>query len=355
VVFGAATVLLGGGRMLAPRGPAGVGPEAGELDRAALIISAAGRCTAHLAFTGDKRLHFSENGNAFLMYQIEGRSWVAMGDPVGEPAEFRELLRAFVERADRHGGRPVFYSIHGTLAGLYRECGLTLVKLGEEALVPLDAFSLTGSERAGLRRWRNANQRAGCSVEVVEGADVVALLPELRAVSDAWLEDRRAREKRFSLGAFDDDYVCRFPVAVVRQADRIVAFATLWISGDGREVQVDLMRRVPDGPSNVMNYLFVECMLWAKEAGCSVFNLGMAPLSGLRTDATAPFWDRIGHVLWTHGEQFYNFQGLRHFKERFDPEWQTRYVAAHGGPGLPTAMLNVATLVGGGVRGMLAR
>jgi phosphatidylglycerol lysyltransferase len=79
----------------------------------------------------------------------------------------------------------------------------------------------------------------------------------------------------------------------------------------------------------------------------------MAPLSGLRTDANAPFWDRIGHLLWTHGEQFYNFQGLRHFKEQFDPEWHTRFVAAPGGPALPTSMLNVATLVGGGLRGML--
>jgi lysylphosphatidylglycerol synthetase-like protein (DUF2156 family) len=81
----------------------------------------------------------------------------------------------------------------------------------------------------------------------------------------------------------------------------------------------------------------------------------MAPLSGLNTDGTAPFWNRIGHLVWTHGEHFYNFQGLRQYKERFDPEWRTRYIASAGGTALPRTMVNVATLVGGGARAMLGR
>ena len=104
-----------------------------------------------------------------------------------------------------------------------------------------------------------------------------------------------------------------------------------------------------------MSLLFVECMLWARDQGYQTFSLGMAPLSGLRTDGAASFWDRIGHFVWSHGEHFYNFRGLRQFKERFDPEWQARYVASPGGPALPVMMLNVATLVGGGLRGTVAR
>jgi phosphatidylglycerol lysyltransferase len=353
MVAGAVGVLLGGRRIFAPRRPGPQTADDGGMARVADIVARSGRCTAHLAFTGDKRFLFSPGGTAFLMYQVEGRSWVVMGDPVGDAADFRELVWSFVEEVDRHGGRPVFYNVLPDHADLYRECGLSLAKLGEEAVVPLEEFSLTGKARTNLRNCRNTSRRMGLTVEFVAPDDVKALLPALREVSEAWLTHRNGKEKRFSLGAFDEEYVRRFPLVVVRQEERITAFATLWTGADGREVQVDLMRRLPDGPRTVMTFLFLECILWAGENGFTSFNLGMAPLSGLRTDGTASFWDRIGHLLWTHGEQFYNFRGLRTFKQGFGPRWRTCYVAAPGGLALPNAMVNVATLVGGGIRGVV--
>ncbi|WP_432564142.1 bifunctional lysylphosphatidylglycerol flippase/synthetase MprF [Kineococcus sp. SYSU DK003] len=324
-----------------------------EMAQVSDIVARTGRCLSQLAFTGDKRFHFSPGGGAFLMYEVEGRSWVVMGDPVGDPGDFRELVGSFVAEVDRHAGRPVFYNVRADHAELYRECGLSLAKLGEEAVVPLADFSLSGKARTNLRTCRNKSRRLGMSVEFVAPADVEPLLPALREVSQAWLEERNGKEKRFSLGAFDEEYVRRFPLVVVRQEGRITAFATLWISADDAEVQVDLMRRLPDGPNGVMTFLFVECLLWAQENGFASFNLGMAPLAGLSTGATASFWDRAGHLLWTHGEQFYNFRGLRDFKQGFGPQWRTCYVAAPGGPALPNAMVNVATLVGGGIRGVV--
>ncbi|GAB7191153.1 bifunctional lysylphosphatidylglycerol flippase/synthetase MprF [Kineococcus sp. NUM-3379] len=350
---GALGVLIGGFRLLRPASP---GPQVDCEDEMALvedIVARSGRATSQLAFTGDKRFHFSPSAAAFLMYQVEGRSWVVMGDPVGHPDDFRELIVSFLEEVDRHGGRPVFYNVLPDHADLYRECGLSLAKLGEEAVIPLADFTLSGKARLNLRTCRNKSQRLGLTVEFVAPEDVAPLLPALREVSEAWLAQRNGKEKRFSLGAFDEEYVSRFPLVVVRQEEQVIAFATLWSCADGQEVQVDLMRRLPDGPNTVMTYLFVECILWAKENGFASFSLGMAPLSGLRSDGTGSFWDRVGHLLWTHGEQFYNFKGLRKFKQGFNPRWQTCYVAAPGGLALPNVMMNVATLVGGGVRGVV--
>ncbi|WP_432492815.1 bifunctional lysylphosphatidylglycerol flippase/synthetase MprF [Kineococcus auxinigenes] len=350
---GAVGVLIGGRRILTSAAP---DPQAAceqVMARVSAVVARWGRCTSHLAFTGDKRFHFSPGGTAFLMYQVEGRSWVVMGDPVGDPAEFRGLVRGFVEEVDRHGGRPVFYNVLPDHADLYRECGLSLAKLGEEAVVPLAEFTLAGRARTNLRTCRNKSQRLGLSVEFVAPEDVAPLLPALREVSDAWLAQRNGKEKRFSLGAFDEEYVSRFPLVVVRQEERITAFATLWVGGDGREVQVDLMRRLPDGPNTVMTFLFVECILWAGENGFSSFSLGVAPLSGLRSGAAASSWDRVGHLLWSRGERFYNFRGLRTFKQGFTPRWRTRYVATPGGLALPNAVVDVATLIGGGIRGVV--
>jgi lysylphosphatidylglycerol synthetase-like protein (DUF2156 family) len=36
-------------------------------------------------------------------------------------------------------------------------------------------------------------------------------------------------------------------------------------------------------------------------------------------------------LLFRHGEHFYNFQGLRAFKDKFDPIWEPRYLASLGG------------------------
>ncbi|WP_299037659.1 bifunctional lysylphosphatidylglycerol flippase/synthetase MprF [uncultured Pseudokineococcus sp.] len=353
MVAGTVGVLVGGRWVLRRRTPDQRASDDAELARVEDLVTRSGRCLAHLAFTGDKRFHFAPCGAAFLMYQVEGRSWVVMGDPVGDPTAFPGLLRSFVEEVDRHGGRPVLYNVLEDHAELYRECGLALTKLGEEAVVPLADFTLSGKARTNLRTCRNKSSRLGMTVELVAAADVGPLVPELREVSDAWLAERNGKEKRFSLGAFDEEYVRRTPLVVVRQEGRVIAFATLWVGGDGEEVQVDLMRRLPDGPSTVMTYLFVECILWAKENGFSTFNLGMAPLSGLRSGAGAPVWERLGHLVWTHGEQLYNFKGLRGFKQGFGPRWRTCYVAAPRGLALPHAMVDVATLVGGGVRGLV--
>ncbi|MEJ5866848.1 bifunctional lysylphosphatidylglycerol flippase/synthetase MprF [Pseudokineococcus sp. 5B2Z-1] len=352
-VAGVAGVVLAGTWVLRRRRPDGASADDDELARVEDLVARSGRCAAQLAFTGDKRFFFAPCGAAFLMYQVEGRSWVVMGDPVGDPAAVPGLLRSFLAEVDRHAGRPVLYSVLDDHADLYRASGLAVTKFGEEAVVPLQGYTLSGKARTNLRTCRNKSQRLGMTVEVVAPEDVDPLVPELRAVSDAWLAERRGGEKRFSLGAFDDDYVRRSPVAVVRQEGRVIAFATLWVGGDGEEVQVDLMRRLPDGPSTVMTYLFVESLLWAQEQGFSAFNLGTAPLSGLRTGAGAPAWERLGHLVWTHGGPLYNFQGLRAFKQGFGPQWRPCYVAAPRGLVLPGAMVDVATLVGGGVRGVV--
>jgi len=324
-----------------------------ELERAVPILARASHGNASLVWTGDKQVLFSPGGNALLMYRVHGRSWVVMGDPVGDEREFDELIWLFLRACLARCGRPVFYCVRDDLADLYREHGLSLVKLGEEAMIGLEDFTMTGKRRAKLRSECRSSTRAGVVVEVVAGEQLRAVMPALREVSDLWLQERHTREKSFSLGAFDEEYVSRFPVAVARIEDEVVAFATLWASGARHEVKVDLMRRRTQAPRTVMTHLFVESMNWAKENGYHTFNIGMAPLAGLRTDGTGSFWERIGHQLWTHGEHFYNFQGLRQFKERFDPDWETRYVASLGGPALPVMMLDVAVLVAGGVRGMV--
>lgn len=80
------------------------------------------------------------------------------------------------------------------------------------------------------------------------------------------------------------------------------------------------MRFDAEAPRDVMEQLFVELMLWGKAQGYATFDLGVAPMSGLEARRLAPLWSRIGALAFRYGEHFYNFQGLRRFKEKFEPQ-----------------------------------
>jgi phosphatidylglycerol lysyltransferase len=174
-------------------------------------------------------------------------------------------------------------------------------------------------------------------------------------ISDSWLTEKKTREKGFSLGFFAENYINRFPVAVVRRDERIVAFANIWTSGDKEELSVDLMRHLEDAPAGVMDYMFVHLMVWGQEQGYRWFNLGMAPLSGLENRSLGPLWNRVGSLAYRFGENFYNFQGLRQYKEKFDPVWEPTYLASPGGLALPRILTNLAALISGGLRGVVAK
>ncbi len=331
-------------------------PSEAELARALPLIKQSPSAQTHLALMGDKALLFDPEDRAFIMYAIGGRSWVAMGDPVGrDPKARQELVWTFHELCERAGGWPVFYQVNPRDLDLYLEVGMSLLKVGEEARVRLDQFNLDGKSKKSLRNIVSKLQRDGLRMEIVPVERVPELLPRLKPVSDAWLRDKRVREKGFSLGSFDARYLARTPMAVVWQDEQPVAFANLFLGDTLEEASVDLMRQLPDGPPGIMDYLFVELMLWSKAQGYRWFNLGMAPLSGLQNRRQAPLWNRFGALLFGRGERFYNFRGLHRYKDKFDPEWEPRYMAVPGGIALPVVLTNVASLISGGLTGVVRR
>jgi phosphatidylglycerol lysyltransferase len=330
-------------------------PDAATLDRVRAVTTTSRSAIASVALLGDKSFLFSDSGKAFIMYAISGSCWVAMSDPVGPVEERTELVWRFRELCDHYDVHPVFYEVTPESLPLYLDVGLTPFKFGECARVALDRFTLEGPARKGTRYVLKRQERDGSTFEVVAAQGVAAIVDELRTVSDSWLAKRNTREKGFSLGSFSADYVCNFPVGVARRGGRIVAFTNLWCGAEKDEVAPDLMRYAGDAPSDSMEYLFTKVMLWAQAEGYRWFNLGMAPLAGLEAHALAPFWQRVGAFAYRHGEHFYNFQGVRHYKEQFDPEWQPRYLVAPGGLVLPRVLASVGALVSGGLKGLVSR
>jgi phosphatidylglycerol lysyltransferase len=351
------TLALGVWQLLRPAGARIAPPNADEIARARRIAVLQSRPDALLALMGDKSFLFSNSGLGFLMFATRGRTWAALGDPIGPATEWPELVWRFIELADRHGGRAAFYQIPASSLPLYLDAGLKILKLGEEARVFLPTFSLEGSARAELRYVGKRGERDGLQFEMIPPERVASIMEEIEHISNAWVNKYAAGgEKRFSVAAFQRDYLLSQSVALLRQNGEAVAFASVMTTQIRDEVTVGLMRYIPGQTSRyAMEYLFLRLIEWLRKQGYRSFSLGMVPLSGFNTHRLAPRWHRLGRLIWSLGRSFYNFQGLRTFKGKFHPVWEPRYLAASGWFGPYLALIDITAQIGGGMRGAIGR
>lgn len=307
-----------------------------------------GDTNAMLVASGDKDL-FVDRDRGFCLYRTIGPYLVVFSDPVVRaPADRGAFLNALFDHAGNLDRRPVFYQISLNWIPPLHDRGYAFFKLGEEAQVSLERFTLEGHAGKEYRQFLRRAERDGVRFRVLPPYEVERVLPELSAISATWLENKRVRERQFSIGFFDPDYLGRFPCAVVEdKSGRIIAFANMLLGPKNEELSIDLMRHLDDAP-RVMDFMFTSLFLYGKERGYQRFNMGMAPLSSVGEIRGAHTRERLANLFSQHGETWYNFQGLRLYKEKFGPEWVPRYMAYQNAWEWPVAIAHVSALIAGG-------
>ena len=274
-----------------------------QLKRIEQIIAGADSIhnNAFLAFTGDKRFMFSETGRSLIMFGIKGRAWISVGPAIGQVNEVAGLEVQFINKARSLRAFPSFYGITKTDALRLEKAGLVKEKLGEKATLSLEGYSFSGRGKRDIRSARNKAVDAGCRFEVMDAEKVLGILPRLRAISDNWLSSNSALEKKFSLGRFDEAYLKSFQIAVVFKNNEPIAFANLWVKN--AVVAIDMMRYMSPAQPGLMDYLFMEVILWAQEKQLKLFDMGAAPLSGLAEQPSASAVGKLGGLIFVKGEQ----------------------------------------------------
>lgn len=307
-----------------------------------------GRSDAALAFTGDKLFLIHPEGDAFLMFRPGRRTWVIMGDPVGNTARWSELLWEIYRQCDRAFCRLCIYQASEAMLPLMVELGLQPIKYGEEAVVDPAAFTLAGPAMKSLRNSRTRAARDGLVLRIVPQGEVVQWYDQLKEISDQWLAAKGQAEKGFSLGSASLTYLSQFDIAVITRAgapDDVVAFANIWKSGDGEELSIDLMRTSQAAPPGTMDFMLTGLVEHARSQGCKRFCLGLAPMSGVRGGKLAPPWAKLVGLLFSAGRVGYNFRGMRFYKDKFAPRWRSRYIGLPSGYGSIPALLSVVQLI----------
>jgi phosphatidylglycerol lysyltransferase len=325
-------------------------PEEDDIRRALHAHAAYGVGTTPLMVAVADKSVFFDGPRGFCLYRTIGPYLTVFADPVvrsqPERGAFMDALFAFAANLDR---RPLFYQISLDWIPLLHDRGYHLFKLGEEAQVHLDRLTLDGHAGKMNRQILRRAERDGLAFRIMQPDEVDRRMTELAEISDGWLREKGVIERQFSIGFFDPSYMRRFPCAVVETANaepRLLAFANLLEGPRHEELSVDLMRYRTDGPG-VMDFLLFSTMLHGKANGYRRFNLGMAPLASVGEHRGARVGERLAGLLFRRGEQWYNFQGVRFFKQKFDPEWVPRYMAYQSAVEWPVALAHASALIAG--------
>jgi phosphatidylglycerol lysyltransferase len=326
-----------------------------DLATAAAIVARGAEPSAQAVFLGDKSLLFDAERDAFVMYGRIRCSWIAAGDPVGPPSKLGEMVQLFADAAAAAAAWPAFYKIVPDNIDVYLESNFLVGKVGEIARVPAAGFTLDGARRRRLRRSQKQARESGVIVQIIPSGSGESIMRDLEEVSGDWLRQQRGREKGFSLGAFRPDYVNRFPIAVARVGGSVVAFVTAWSSETKRQLEVDLMRSHAGAPSGTMHALLVDLIHWAAAQGFDSVSLGMSPLAGVNPLGEGGRLQLLRRAMTRFGSRFYDFEGLREFKQSFDPEWEPRYLASSPGIARSLVLAHLAALTSGGIAGMFRK
>ena len=300
---------------------------------------------ASYALMGDKALLFNKKTDAFLMYAIEGKSWISLGDPVGGEKDQQELALKFNDLCRRSKAWPLFFEVDQDHFQFYLDMGLTVMKIGEEGRVALKSLTLESMASADLKNtYQRFKEAEDYSFEVLPAGGWGHLAGELKKTSEDWLSKNKTREKGFLTGFYSEKYLGFSPMALVRKEGKVAAFANLHLSGGQEEVSADLLRSTGEASAALEDYLLLEALLWARDQQYKWFNLGTAPLLDAEESPLAPFKDQLKEILSPYGHAA-SLLDIRKDKERFNPEWSPKYLAASGNLPLAVAFNNIRSLV----------
>lgn len=307
-----------------------------------LLKNQGGSKEAFLSFLDDKDLYWLEKDScdlACLQIRTVADKVIVMGDPIGNEKYFNELLDKFINEVDDLGYNIVFYEINKDITMKVHEYGFNFMKFGESANVDLNEFNLDGKKKKNLRKTINKIDREGYSFEVLNKPFDGKTIKRLQEISNVWLGE--GKEKGFSLGFFDRDYLNAGDIAVVRDPqNKIIAFANLCPIYYKNWATVDLMR-YEDDVDGLMDYLFINIFSYLKENNIEYFDLGMAPLSNVGVMRHSFLQEKMVYMIFKLGDHFYSFEGLKAYKDKYASFWEERYLSYSRGSSLIFAGLSL--------------
>lgn len=308
-----------------------------------------GRCydSYHVTDPGREQF-FTRNGRGSLAFARTGKTIHITGGLLAPDDEKETLLTEFIAHARRQKSTFAFYNISDDDLPLFRKHGFVATKWGEDAIVDLDGCSWTGKAYEFARSQANYCRRNGivcfeCRRESMSPAAWAALMHECEDISTALLATKpQACEMKFFEGCFDPACLGRKRIFIARAAGgagRIESFLICNPGLEGKMWSIDIYRRRPDAIKGTITFLIMEAMQLLHAEGVNIASLGLVP--GMRCDQPLAGDSRLIRIALVVFHRYLNFlfdtPGLYHFKQRFRPRFENRYICVWPRPNLAAA------------------
>jgi lysyl-tRNA synthetase, class II len=327
-------------------------PRAGanELDRrdARRLVEELGcDSLAWFALRRDKSYFFDAERRAFIAYRAAGGFAVVSGDPIGDAGAFGDVADGFLRHCHERAWRVSALGVGPVGRDLWEARGLRTAYVGDEAIVRPADFSLEGRAIRKVRQSVTRLHKAGYTCNVMRAGE---LRPgdwaQVEQISAAWLDG--APERGFSM-AIDDMRASEHATAVLALAldaeGRVAGFVHLAPVPAASGLSLSTMRRLPDTPNGLMEFVLCETFLWAREHGIARVSLNFAAFGELlRAEGELPHRQRLMRFALGKCDRYFQVERLLAFNRKFLPLWEPRYAAFESYSDVPVAALVTLSL-----------
>ncbi|MFB7877183.1 bifunctional lysylphosphatidylglycerol synthetase/lysine--tRNA ligase LysX [Nocardia sp. NPDC056064] len=283
----------------------------------------------YFATRRDKAVIFAPNGKAAITYRVELGVCLASGDPIGTHDAWEPAVRAWLRQADRFGWAPAVMGASEAGATVYRNAGLTALRLGDEAVLDTRAFSLAGPHMKQVRQAANRLRKQGYEVRIRRWRDIPAEeYPEIVGRADAWRDTETERGFSMALGRLGDPLDGDCLLVEARDGDERVRGMLSFVPWGRSGVSLELMRRDPSSPNGVMELMISQLALTADQYSVTRISLNFAVFrsvfeEGGRIGAGPILRAWRGVLLFF--SRWWQLEALYRSNVKYQPRWVPRF------------------------------
>lgn len=286
---------------------------------------------SYFATRRDKCAVFSPDHKAAVLFGAVGNVFVASGDPVGERSSWPAAVLAWYRYCRDSGVRPTVLACSQEAARLYRSMGLSIVDVGDEAVVHSTDFDLNRPALSDMRKTIRRMNRENITCEVMRAKDVSpTLAAQLLACRDTWRAGQAERGFSMALGRLGDPADLNTVIAIARDAANYPVSFLTFVPWGRNGLSLDLMLHSPATPAGVTDYLVAQTVLHGGDMGIKQVSLNFAMFrdvfvatdelrAGLLTRAS----DRILKVA----SKSFQIESLYRSNQKYQPHWSPRWIA----------------------------
>ncbi|GHC73460.1 phosphatidylglycerol lysyltransferase domain-containing protein [Streptomyces flavofungini] len=312
-----------------------------------LLVKHGGRDSlGHFALRRDKGVVFSPSGKAAVTYRVVSGVMLASGDPIGDVEAWPGAIERFMDEAKAHSWTPAVMGCSETGGEVWtRETGLDALELGDEAVVDVADFSLSGRAMRNVRQMVKRIERNGYETRVRRIRDLGEQeLERIQRAAEDWRGTDTERGFSMALGRIGDPNDGDCLIATAHKADerpgpygdlKAVIHFVPW-GKDG--VSLELMRRDRSADPGMNELLIVAALQAAPKLGIerislnfAMFRAALARGEKLGAGPVLRAWRGLLVFL----SRWFQIESLYKFNAKFRPRWEPRFVVYRASRDLP--------------------